>query len=171
MRVGKWVCGVLILCMLLAGCAKSLPDPVGYLGSDFSAELCGDNGGVGFSAVVTVENCDGGRRCTIRYITPEILYDVAITLLYASDGEPQGDAEIKAAGGVLFTASAAAVEGLCAPLRCLVSAPETSAVQKTDLGYLFTHPDGSTLVLSSDGVPLKYDSSSVGFEVVWFQKG
>ena len=173
MRVGKWVCAIFILCILLipTGCAKSPPDPVGYLGGNFSAELCGTNGEAEFCGVVTVENCDGGRLCTVRYITPEILRDVEITLLYTTDGDPRGDAEIKAPGGFFYTASAVAVEGLCAPLRCLVSAPEISAVQKLDSGYLFTHPDGSVLVLSESGIPVKYDSPSIAFEVVWFQEG
>ena len=173
MRVGKRMCAIFILCIMLipTGCAKSPPDPVGYLGGNFMAELCGTNGKTEFCATVTVENCDGGRLCTVRYITPEILCDVEITLLYTTDGKPRGGAEIKASDGFFYTASAVAVEGLCAPLRCLVSAPEISAVQKLDSGYLFTHPDGSSLLLSSDGAPVKYDSPSVAFDVVWFQRG
>lgn len=159
----------LIPCILLFGCQAKPPDPFGFLSSNFSAELNGTMGNVSFCVLITVENCDGGRFCRLVYSSPKALDGVEIELLCGTDGVGVGSAAVKSPDGIEYTVNAASVKGLCLPLYSLLAVSETNSVQKTDAGYLFTTSDGAERSLSSSGIPLSLSSSSITWNVRWFQ--
>ncbi len=160
---------ILTVCFLFLGCQSAPPDPFGFLGSDFSAELEGVMEKTQFCAAITVENCDSGRHCRLVYSAPESLDGVAIELFCAPDGTPIGTADVTSPLGVTYTVSVASIEGLCRPLLSLLNTCEIASLQKTDEGFLFVTANGTERVTSPSGVPLSLKSPSICWTVLWFQ--
>lgn len=122
-----------------------------------------------FCAVITVENCDSGKHCRLLYSAPESLDGLELELFCAPDGTPIGSATVKSSLGVVYTVSAASVEGLCRPLRALLQPDEIASLQKNGSDFLFLTANGTERLASPSGTPLSLASPALRFTIRWFQ--
>ena len=75
--------------------------------------------------------------------------------------------------GIAVPVEQAEIEGLLAPLTCLMEGEEISTVQKIGARYRLTFPGGAEMVLAErEGglFPERFSSGELHFTVVWVEE-
>ncbi len=169
MRVAKKVCMsvVLLLSVLLLGCRGRSVSYFDYQGKSFCAEIRGEMRGVGFCAVLTVEEGEGGRRGSIQYSEPVELGGLEVSVLFDEKGAPTGNAKLSIGGKESAVHDPELLAGLLQPLELLLCEYEPESVKKTtDGGFLLRLPAGREMTLSTDGFPSFFRSPEGSFLLI-----
>lgn len=156
-------CVLLVLCALLwsaTGCGSGVESYFSFREQDFQAELAGVMGDVSFKATVAVVSADGGegRVMRVSYAEPSYLSGVTV------EAYPDGSARIS--DGEMETESTSqAMAGLLSPVSSLFWGEEIATVQREGKQTVLGLPDGSRLSLSEDGLPVRFCSVKISYDV------
>ena len=160
---------LLAVAVFFAGCSAKVPRTQ-ILPSDrsYSAELKGTLFAVSFAAQLDVEPEKGGVRAfSLRFLRSQSGIPEGLTLSGFCGAEGLSDQSITARlGEVCVEVDPAVLQTLLLPVTVLVCRNDYTAIQKNESGFLLRYPDGTTLTLSPDFLPLHYSSFACDLDIL-----
>lgn len=156
-------CVLLVLCALLwsaTGCGSGVESYFSFREQDFRAELAGVMGEVAFRATASALRVDGGEGRVMRVSYSEPSYLAGVTV----EAFPDGSARISD-GEIETESTSQAMAGLLSPVSSLFWGEEIATVQREGGQTVLGFPDGSRLSLSEDGLPVRFYSVKMSYEV------
>ncbi len=167
---------VLLFCvyilLLTQGCAR--PDTL-RLGEHpfgetaFSAEIRGVRGTNSFVAKIGISPTDGGTCIRVEYTAPDALAGIAVEARCQEDGTLSGEAEILRAG-TSEQLDAESLEGLLAPVSCLLGLVDHTSVKKEGEIYELQFANDVTVRVNESGDLVSYGDTRLRYNVVWLER-
>ena len=169
----RWIAVILgVLLLFTQGCARGERFQLNerpFGDTAFSAEIRGVRDGNDFSAKIGVVPVEGDVMIRIEYTAPKTLAGIAVEARCDGNGCVQGEAEI-VRSGVSARLDAESLEGLLAPVSCLLELSEHTAVKKEDTTYELHFQNGEILCLDETGGLISYSDSCLQYDVIWLER-
>ena len=162
---------LVVVLFLTQGCAHTdqlrLDEPP-FGETAFSAEIRGARGENGFSAKIGIVPVEGGTCIRVEYTAPEALAGIVVETQCGEDGTLQGEAEVLRSG-VSTRLDAECLQGLLAPVACLLRLADHTAVKRDGETYELQFENGAVLRVDGRGDLISYDDASLRYDVVWLE--